>query len=65
MKAMLASGALSIKSQNHVITQKLSGHGKNCGNKAINKPLPGEEESFSIDILARLQCSYILFPCVH
>lgn len=56
---MLHSGALSMESQNHVITQKLSGH---CKNKAINKPLPDGEESFSVDILARLQYLYILFP---
>lgn len=62
---MLASGALSMESQNHVITQKLSGHSKYCRSKAINKPLPGGEESFFIDILARLECLYILFPYVH
>lgn len=59
---MLDSGALSMESQNRIISQKLSGHSKYLKNKAINKPLPGGEESFSIGILARLQYSYILSP---
>lgn len=59
---MLDSGAFSMESQNRIIALKLSGHCKYLKNKAINKPLPGGEGSFSIGILARLQYSYILFP---
>lgn len=48
IKATLASGAVSIESQNHVITQKLSDHGKYWRNKAINKPLPGGRKVFPL-----------------
>lgn len=62
---MLGNGALSMERWNHAITLRLSDYGKYCRKKAINKPLPGGEESSSIDILAGLQCLQILFPCIH